>query len=256
MSVSLRLDTREFQQALKEYVAVSKKDAADACTHHLGNWALQAARLVKRGNKPAIQSLYKAEWWYRYVEKVIQKRGFTFTGRRKAKGDERSVGWRDPATGKWHATRKSVGTRRTIGGETENGGSRKDRGRVSRALLKRRAATVFSLVAALSYCGGAMGKLLGRVGHKRTPGANPRYIISGLVTKKATPTNMTTFFQAPFKGKTRETGEGDASGSAQKKVEFLTAALEAARPLVIADMREYVATKLARRAQEKSGRKA
>lgn len=251
------MDYAEFDKALVEYSAATGKTLADSCTRQCGNWAVKASAVVKRGSREAIRALWSLpdRKWYKFIQHVINSKGFLLHGRRKARGAERDKAWFDFVSGRTMDYRKSVATSRLIGTEWGMFGSnRRDVARTSRAIIKRRAATVKSLVAALGYAGASMGRLLSGFGHKSTPGANPKYIVRGLVTKPATPANISASFEIPFSGKPREDGGGNQSERANRKAEMCQAALVATQSETIADMVAYTQERLAKDADKWSAR--
>ena len=76
MSVSLRIDTREFQQAMAQYVQASKKDGAEAVNHQMMNFAVQCVGVVNSSSefqpkRARIFALDQEDWWPKLVAKVI-----------------------------------------------------------------------------------------------------------------------------------------------------------------------------------------
>lgn len=75
MSTALLLDTKQFDRALVEYAAASKKDFADVCNRQMLNLAIHGLQFTKQAEAADITSLESKEWWPRYVAKIMVGRG-------------------------------------------------------------------------------------------------------------------------------------------------------------------------------------
>jgi hypothetical protein len=79
MTSGMTVDTREFDAALQQYAAVSKKDHADIVNHQLRNLAIHALKGTKKAQSSAIRAMRQVSWWPKYIAGIIAKRGTFFS---------------------------------------------------------------------------------------------------------------------------------------------------------------------------------
>lgn len=75
MSTALLLDTKQFDRALVEYAAASKKDFADVCNRQMLNLAIHGLQFTKQAEAAQIASLESKSFWPKYVAKIMVGRG-------------------------------------------------------------------------------------------------------------------------------------------------------------------------------------
>lgn len=144
MNAAMTIDTREFDKAMAGLISTSSKDAADVITDNMADLFMTASKYAPAANRGDIQSLTQRDWWPKFVQKVIN-RGVTLKFRRKAEGKAAQAVWLDPVTG----TRKKG--RRTMSVHRSATKSHADAVRVSKALIRRRLATVNAAKASLGW---------------------------------------------------------------------------------------------------------
>ena len=76
MSFAFNIDRREFDKALKEYAAASKKDFAAICNRQMLNLAIHGVQLTKEAETSAINTLQSKDWWPKYIAKILSNKMF------------------------------------------------------------------------------------------------------------------------------------------------------------------------------------
>jgi hypothetical protein len=251
---AIRVDTSEFTAAIREYAQFDRRELPVIINAKLGDWAWEAAKVV-RWTTAAIVKM--SPWsmnggqvaWWRFVNTVITA-GATIKSRRKATESEARQGYVDLSTGKWISRRKTVSTFRNTNERLKAG----DYERVSRSIIKRRAATVKSFPAQFLFAALKLGKNVATVGGKNS------WKYMGIGTVKATSGSVKplALFSIPWRARTLENKrhEGDRSRREQGKVAIALTAVERARGIVIEDMQRKTAERYARKAAQLSGRAA
>ena len=79
MSSGMVLDMREFDRAMVQYAAASKKDFADISNRQTLNLAIQGLKLQKKTEAMSIRQVESLEWWHRYVAKALSKKVGKYT---------------------------------------------------------------------------------------------------------------------------------------------------------------------------------
>jgi hypothetical protein len=244
MPTGITLDWKEFDRAMVDYAAASGKDFAEITNKKLGDVAMRAAQFSPKADKGKIRSTgdwHTTPWWPAFIQKVIGK-GFKIHGRKKATGSDADVVWIDTPTGKKKRGRKTMGYDRMASA------MHADAVRVSKAIIKRRLATVGMFRAVFAIASMAFGKLAGKVERK---GRN------WLTVKYATLKNPTATFEIPFKNN-RPAWQGGTrpspSADVQKKVSIGYTILQKAVDFVAADMDTYTDRKLAETARRYSAK--
>lgn len=77
------LDTREFDEALKQYAAGSKRDLSDMCNRaafDVARWSIDG---TDRASKAEIAAMPKKSWWVKYIAKRLVTRGVGARATRK-----------------------------------------------------------------------------------------------------------------------------------------------------------------------------
>lgn len=247
MLEAVEVDTTDFDVAMREYMKYTRKTLAETINRKLGDWAYEAAKLAPVASKAAIQALSNAtgsmgRGWWKFINTVIHA-GFLLHGRRKATAVEAAQGYTDPATGRHVERRKSVSVYRN----TATNFKRKDYLRVSRAIIRRRAARVKSFVGQFLYSAHLMGKNVARVG-----GGKDAWKTQGVVARMAEGSSVkaAAALSIPFRAAKMENKQNGRQQSREAgKLAIAQRALNAARDRVVADMRQYINNKLAAKAK-------
>lgn len=232
MSVSLSLNTREFQQALREYVAATGKDGAEALTRQGKNFAIKCIQSVRKSKGAgAIRALQNEPWWAKFIAKVIGRQAGG-----KAAGEAYQAQWseaqkkiRDDAgrKGAWKLTKQ------------ESSYAKYARA-VSRKIISKRS----SAISFLAFFFKAMALQLG----KAAPGKS----FTGFATtvNQPAPNRLSLKMDSSYAFRKRGT---KTSTSSER---LLQDAMNRALPATVQDMRDYTAKKLAEKAKRYSGRAA
>jgi hypothetical protein len=246
--LSLDIDTSSFERAIHSYARFDKRTLPEIINSKLGDWAWEASKVVRytipeiikavpdsiRGNRKA---------WWKFVQSVYN-RGFVLKGRRKTTSEEFFQGYVDPATGKWHATRKTISTFKTTGEASHRKGDLK---RVSDSIIRRRVATCKSFTSQFLMTALMMGKNVTTVGGKNS------WKFRGILTEKALPESVlcSAAFSIPFRARTLENKrhEGEHGARVQKKLAIAQDAVIRARDAVVADTEAKTRERYARAAQ-------
>lgn len=81
--MKFELDTRQFDSAMKQYVAGSKREFADICNRTALDVARFAIKYSKKSNKESIRAVDKESWWPKYIAKRISQGKGKFSVRSK-----------------------------------------------------------------------------------------------------------------------------------------------------------------------------
>jgi len=82
----LTIDTREFDRALVEYAAVSKKDWPTICNDKARDVAFRTIKYLPKALRASILALATKDWWPKFIaSKISRGRGFSWTTGRKNK---------------------------------------------------------------------------------------------------------------------------------------------------------------------------
>lgn len=262
MNATIEVDDIVFNDMLRRYVAVSSKSVADSINKKMGDVMLTAARLAPKANKETIDGLYKRPWWYKFVQKVLNIGGVVETKRRRVKKSEGTrIGrsgsfeeghiWRDSSNGRLSNTRRTKGVRISYSG----GQSRKNIGRVSRIITRRRRAGV-------AYFKGlfvATSQLFGKFTHGVRDGRLSSFGFdseaqsranktAGITATGATESNPTAVATIPLMTKRKGDWPGgsrpSSSADLAMKSGIASFALSGAMAEQVNDMAEYVGRKL------------
>lgn len=250
VSGEIKIDDRQFQQALREYTEASKRDWSYILNKQLGNVAARASGYAPQGNKSDIAGLPGREWWPAFVQKVLKmKDGFTVTMRRKARGMERFVPWMDTATREMSFGRKTKGVKVKYRGNVGRDVKRAEAVRVSRAIIKRRMATVNSMRAVFGIAALKFGVPLGKFERKGRMFALPGQL--------ATPSRLTAWFKIPWSSKKKPWPGGtrpDAAADVAMKKRIGTIALQRGIDFVAKDMLRWAGERMRATARKYSAR--
>lgn len=262
MNATIEIDDVVFNDMLRRYVDVSSKSIADSINKKMGDVMLTAARLAPKANRETIDSLYKHPWWYKFVQKVLNIGGVVETKRRRVKKSEGTrIGrsgsfeqghiWRDSSNGRIYNTRRTHGVKVTYSG----GQSRKNIGRVSRIITRRRRSGVAYFKALFV----ATSQLFGKFTHGVRDG---RLSSFGFDSEAQGRTNRTAGIQATAASETSPTAiasipllskrKGDWPGGTRPssstdlamKSGIASFALSGAMAEQVNDMAEYIGRKL------------
>lgn len=254
--VKIKVDMREFNQALREYTQASRRDFAYILNKQMGNIAARASSFAPVGNRNDIKNLQKRDWWPKFIQKVLSQRGgFSMTRRVKAKGALADVIWTDQATGQLRRGRKTMGIKYNYGGGMDQFGKRMkkaDYRRISKAIIKRRLSTWKAMRAAFGVAALKFGVPLGKF-------ERPKRLFA-LHHQLAAPEKLTSGFILPFSNNKdpwppskfgrRPTPSEDVAG----KERIGAVALQRAVNFVAQDMRKWAQDQMRKTAARFSGR--
>ncbi len=254
MANAIKVDTTQFTAAMREYARFDRRELPAIINAKLGDWAWEAAKIVRWTTAAIVKATPwnmkggRVAWW-KLINTIIQA-GAVIKGRRKATESEAAQGYVDQSTGKWISRRKTVSTFRNVKERRKSG----DYGRVSRMIIKRRAATVKSFPAQFLFAALKLGKNVATVGGKNSF----KYLGISAVKAADGAVKPTAIFSIPWRARTIENKrhEGDRPARENKKVSIALDAVDRARDRVIADMRQKTAERYARKAAQLSGRGA
>jgi hypothetical protein len=234
------VNTTEFHQALTQYSRLSKKDLAEIINQKTTSILLNAASITPKGDKASIRNLESSSnwpWWPKLVAKIMRESGFTLKTRRKARGKDAQKAWTDPSTG--HVTKGR--DRMTVYRLANH--TRADMRRVSKSIIKRRAATV-----------GYMRGLFLNVAAKFNPKVRMAAVSSfkrgwRIDASPATPRALMAILSFPVTAAQRSWSYGSKWGNEQASLQFkegkVWQALQSAINRETASMWEYCKRKLA-----------
>lgn len=244
------VDLSDFRQAIRRYAAYSRKTLPEIVTAKLGDLAYEAAKVVRRTTKEAVQSFAdnKQKFW-RYIAKVYDTVGLSVTRNRRAKGAEAFKPYKDLSTGKTITQRKWISERRTVGGANALTGLRdfnkrwREMQMIATRIMRRRKGRVKAFVGLFLHAAHLLGKGVARQAGIGKSGWRTR----GVDSARAVPGSdrVEAFFTLPHRALLRETGEGNRALRENQKGAIAMAAINRAKARVIADMRQYVERKMA-----------
>jgi hypothetical protein len=248
----ITVDLRQFNQALREYAAESRRDHAYILNKQMGNVAARASGFAPTGNRADIQNLASRKWWWAFVRKKMNvSGGAAVKYTRKARGAEITSSYVDLATGKMIQGRKRVTLHRMV----QSVGARKaDLKRISKMIVKRRLATWKAMRAAFGVAALKFGVPLGRFERPHRLFALPHEIASENRARSS--------FTLPFKNKKAawpSSGFGRRLSpredvAAKKRIG--NAALQQAVNFVARDMKQWAQERIAKTAAKFSARRA
>jgi hypothetical protein len=235
---SLGLDTREFQQAMKEYVAVTKKDAAYALNRQARNLAITSAMQVKKSYSSEIKAIARETWWPKVVAAIMRKRAG-------------STAAREIYQAQWAANEKAKRVAQYGKGQKRFKLDKKETSYAKEA--KRIGSEILgSRVKAIGFSKWFVmraARELTKYAYKGMPSGKVFEDIKGGAVGATEKSLMVKFWSAyDFK---RRSGK-----SASSLVSQLTQAMNYAVPIVIKDMKKYAQEQLAKRNQQYSGKRA
>jgi hypothetical protein len=238
MSVALRLDTREFNRAMQEYIAATGKDSAEAINRQSKNFAIKCLGTVKKSKgAAAIRALKDEPWWPKMVASIMVKQAGSLAGSKIMQAQ-------------WAAAKRSAGIKagkhkNAFKLDREEQSYAKEARRISAAILKSRAG-------AISFLRFFFRAMAAKMTQYSKGGSIPSgKAFSGFQSQvtPATPGKLSVVMSTSYGFKRR--GAGSAASAEVELQKAMTAAL----PVTVADMRTYTAKQLAKRARQYSGRK-
>ena len=238
MSVALKLDTREFQRAIQQYVAATGKDSAGAINRQARNFAIKCISSTKQAKgSAAIRALQGESWWPKMIAKVMAKQAGAAAGSKIMQAQ-------------WAAQKRAAGIKagkhkNAFKLDAEERSYAKYARKLSSQILKSRTGAITFLRFFFRVLAARMTQYTkgGSVpAGKNFPGFQQHII-------PATPKKLTLRMDASYGFKRR--GSGSAAGAEKE----LQAAMMVALPATVQDMRQYTARQLEKRARQYSGRK-
>lgn len=232
MSVTLSLNTHEFRQAMREYVAATGKDGAEALRRQGKNYAIHCIQALRKAKgASAIRALQNESWWAKFIAKVIGKQAGATAAREafQAQYSAAQKKIRDAAgrKGAWKLDRKESSY-----------------AKYARAMSKKILGKRVSAISFLAFFFKSMALQLG----KSAPGKT----FSGFTTvvQQPAPNRLALKMDAAYAFRKR----GTKTSTSSERI--LQDAMNRAIPMTIQDMRDYTAKKLAERSRQYSGRAA
>lgn len=227
MSTSLRLDTREFQQAIREYVAATGKDSAEAINRQARNFAIKCISATKPSKgAAAIKAIQNETWWPKVVAKIMAKRG----------GSE--------AASKTYQAQWAKMASTSRGMSKEEKSYAKYAAKLSKSILGQRTAAITFLrffFRSLAQRMSSFSKGGSVPGGKAFPGF-------AVKVTPAAPKRLSVSMDNTYKFKKR--GSKSADGAERLLQQAMTVAL----PATVADMKQYTEDQLTKRARQYSGK--
>lgn len=232
MSVTLTLNTREFQQAMREYVAATGKDGSEALMRQGKNFAIHCIQAVRKAKgAAAIRALQNEPWWAKFIAKVI--------GRQAG-----STAAREAFQAQWSAEQKRIRDAAGRKGAWKLDRKESSYAKYAKAMSKKILGKRASAISFLAFFFKSLALQLG----KAAPGKS----FSGFVTVVQRPAPNRLFLKLDSAYAFRKRGTKTSTSSER----LLQDAMNRALPATIQDMRDYTARKLAERSRQFSGRKA
>lgn len=237
MSVSIKLDTGEFTAAMRDYVAVTKKDSAHAINRQMLNFSIKGMQHTKVAEASAIQKVSEMHWWPAYVAKAVGR----MAGKTAAKEAYQAM---------W--AHEEVDVLNARSGRKGAMMDRKERSyyKFASALSRRMIRSRLKAVKFMRFFFLSIARELSR---KAGVGNAPQGKTFGdmvATVAPATPNNLTCSVSARY-DYVRRTAK-----TSHKAERLLQTYLDKALPATIADMKNYISDQLAKRARQLSGRKA
>ena len=239
MSATFTLDTREFQKAIREYVAATGKDSADAINRQARNFAIKCIGTSKKSKgAAAIRALKSESWWPKMIASIMSKQAGSLAGSKifqaQAMASKRAAGI------------KSGKNKGSFKLDKEEQSFSKEANRLSTSILKSR-------TGAISFLRFFFRVLAARMTQFSKGGSIPSgKAFQGFQNQvtPATPKKLSVSMGASYGFKKR--GAGSAAGAEKELQSAMTAAL----PATVADMTTYTEKQLSKRASQFSGKKS
>ena len=222
MSTGIEIDFRQFDAAMVEYAAASKKTFAESLNRQLGNLAIHAIPLAKKAEAVQIRALTDVEWWPKLIAKLMGARmGGLVGGRVASRAYQSQVAWKkgDAAESKVYAAAAK---------------------KLSERIIRRR----LGAVTFLKFFFGAMARA---ITGKRS-GGGKEFAGFQVTYRPATDNSLTSFVSVGYDYRTR----GDVT--ARRAMAILADILRRAIPLTVADMQKYIDAKMASNARRVSAK--
>jgi hypothetical protein len=244
-AITLRVDASKFDRALRLYLANTKKDVSDVLNSKAGDVALRAAQFSPKASAAEIKDVWRTyDWWPKYINKVLKLGGAKLHLRRKVKTDAEANVWhKEYGSANKHGAmkfgRKTMGYDRAL----QSGANNKDKIRLSKQILKRRASRAGSFRAVFGVTALRFGKNAGKFIRQGRDFA--------IKFKKATPDSLLANFVTAFRNTKKPWPGGtrpSASQDVMAKVKIANIALQAGLTYVATDMAKHVLDKLQKQA--------
>lgn len=228
MSAWLRLDINEFQQAIAQYVAVTKKDSAEAINRQARNFAIKCIAYSKPAKgAAAIKAIQNEPWWPKIVSKVIAKQA----GQQAASKAFQA---------QWS---KLASTSRKMSKEE------KSYARLAKSTSKQLLAKRTSAISFLRFFFRSLAQKMTAYAKGGSVPGGKSFTGFDIKIQPATPGRLTVKMDNAYKYKNR--GSKSASGAEL----LLQKSMSVALPATVEDMKKYTSDQLKKRATQYSGRK-
>lgn len=228
MSAVVTLDTREWNKALAQYAAATKKDLAEAVNRQANNLMVTGLQRTRVAEKASIARVEALEWWPKYVAKIL-------AGRKLLKARARAAKRKTAYTTKAQLSRVERSLHYTVD----------EARRASKAIIRKRLVAVrfvrFFFVAASR----ALQPFTGS--SKKAPGGKTFKGFEARVTP-ATKEKPEVDFAVEYNFRKR------SSRTARRLERILQAAMDYAIPATIRDMERETQRRLSRTARAYSAR--
>ena len=233
MSVSIRLDTSQFNAAMREYLEATKKDSAHAINRQMLNFSIKGRTLTRLAEKGDIASMESQPFWPKIVAKVIGNAAGSLASSKAFQSQ-------------WAAAQVSQHRKGAFKLDREESSYVKLAKQVSKSLLKKRLRGIgfmrffFLSIAQAISAKASVGKQL----------SGKKFTGFVAVVRPATENKLSCEASATYPYERR------TANTAKRAERLLQQACDMALPLTIADMKKYASDQMAKRASQFSGRAA
>lgn len=238
--VAIRLDTREFTAAMREYIAATGKDSVEAINRQARNFAVKCIMHTKKAKgAAAIRALQSESWWPKFIAKVIA---------RQAGGKASQKAFQSQWAAAEQARRLSAGgVKGAFKLDKEERSYVRYAKQLSRKILGSRAAAITFLQFFFRVVAQKMSQYAKGNSAQEISKRFPDFATNVLPARAG---NTTVKIDSAYQFRKRGTK------TSQSTERLLQEAMNKALPATIDDMKQYTEKKLAQRAAQYSGKKA
>jgi hypothetical protein len=224
-SASIRLDDSEFQQAMADYIRVSSKDAADSMNRTMNSLAVLGFEHARLAQESEIRNVQTLEWWPKYVASAMVRRKAQSLATKMRKADAKGK------TLSAKAFANLSGLHYSRAGEKEgNSEAQKESARI----IKGRSVAIGFVRFFFATMSRSMRGYV--PGAKVPPSKSFKGFDVAIVPATLQRPSISAEVAYPY----RKLGQR----TVKRAEALLQEAMDAARPALIADMRDYIARKM------------
>lgn len=273
--ITAQIDLREFNLAMQQISALSKREMRDVVNDNMADLCLTAAKFPPKANRGEITSVQAKKWWPAFIHKVITGGGFVLRFQKRIpKAQQQSYSYRDPINGKMMRGQKTKSEFRKID-KIERKALRSlftgkfkgvrdaNAARVSNTIIKRRASRIGAMRAYLGLAAARFERVSSRSGRVRKFALHMyRRHLKGIQTIPATAAQAVSSAEAiwtfsnnkaPWRNSSKSPhGRPSPSQDVTKKQSMIVSALNKALPIVTARLQHAIDVKLSRIAKKHS----